>query len=626
MIPPRVAAVRPRIVSPATGDALLLEDFILTVAAKHSCGSIHLGGPPGSGKSTALSHLAATILPHFSVLLLDEPELEEVAVQSMHRLVVYTHQTPIASRWNRVLARWSDDDLIEYLLTLHGEKANDIFGRFRQAPDRSHSQGLPELVTEVIERMAVDESIDSLADAFRLAIREAADALGDRTLAFQYCQSYLHQPLSPGDSLVQQWKDLLSKSSIPSDSKLARLLGFDSVREVLTTDFIFDELAQQARTKNLTRMLPRTVVASVGSRAASEPNVIAHLVRLANAHIGVTPMAASILRSANATWVPKCANVRLNGAYLSGACWRHAVLCNADLRRADLSDSDLFAADLEDARLDSANLESSCLERTNLTNARFIKARLAGASFAGAKGDNVRFGKADLSNTDFRGSDLHDATFRKSCLRDANFSGANLERALITNCRVANADFRNVYFRNACFENVRLGKASLDGAVFAHADLRHCDLEYAQILNANFHHAKMARSYLTGSKMHHADLRAVDLTAAGLGEVDWQGSDLRDADFRECSFHLGSTRCGMVDSPYPSEGTRTGFYTDDYDDQYFKSPEEIRKANLRGCNLLGAKVFATDFYLVDLRDAQYDDAQRKHFMRTGAILHTRRCG
>ena len=30
-------------------------------------------------------------------------------------------------------------------------------------------------------------------------------------------------------------------------------------------------------------------------------------------------------------------------------------------------------------------------------------------------------------------------------------------------------------------------------------------------------------------------------------------------------------------------------------------------------------------YLVDLRDAVYDDKQRTHFMQTGAILHTPRC-
>lgn len=88
-----------------------------------------------------------------------------------------------------------------------------------------------------------------------------------------------------------------------------------------------------------------------------------------------------------------------------------------------------------------------------------------------------------------------------------------------------------------------------------------------------------------------------------------------------CTFHMGSTRSGLVDSPYPCEGSRTGFYTDDFGDQYFKSPEEIRKANLCGADLRGAQVEDADFYLVDLRGAVYDRVQGAHFERCRAILH-----
>jgi hypothetical protein len=83
---------------------------------------------------------------------------------------------------------------------------------------------------------------------------------------------------------------------------------------------------------------------------------------------------------------------------------------------------------------------------------------------------------------------------------------------------------------------------------------------------------------------------------------------------------MGSSRSGLVGSPYPGHGTRTGFYTDTYDDRYHKPPEEIRKANLRGADLRGANIEGVDFYLVDLRDALYDDGQALHFRRCDAIL------
>ena len=95
------------------------------------------------------------------------------------------------------------------------------------------------------------------------------------------------------------------------------------------------------------------------------------------------------------------------------------------------------------------------------------------------------------------------------------------------------------------------------------------------------------------------------------------------ASLPESTFHMGSSRNGLVDSFLASEGTRTGFYTDEYEEQHYKSPEEIRKANLRGADLRGANITGVDFYLVDLRDAKYDEDQRQQFEKTGAILFDR---
>ncbi|MCK6462183.1 MAG: pentapeptide repeat-containing protein, partial [Planctomycetes bacterium] len=114
------------------------------------------------------------------------------------------------------------------------------------------------------------------------------------------------------------------------------------------------------------------------------------------------------------------------------------------------------------------------------------------------------------------------------------------------------------------------------------------------------------------------------LAHAKVADVAWEGADLRGADLDGAIFHMGSSRGGLVESFLASEGTRTGFYTDDFDEQHFKSPEEIRKADLRGADLRGAKVERTDFYLVDLRDALYDEAQELHFRRCRAILRNRR--
>ena len=144
-----------------------------------------------------------------------------------------------------------------------------------------------------------------------------------------------------------------------------------------------------------------------------------------------------------------------------------------------------------------------------------------------------------------------------------------------------------------------------------------------ELPGAHFAEADLSHALLTGSCMPDADFRDARLRAAGLAEVDWERADLRNADLREAAFHLGSSRSGLVGSTIPCEGSRTGFYTDDYNEQDFKSPEEIRKANLCGADLRGAQIDGVDFYLVDLRGARVDPEQVLHLRRCGAILESR---
>ena len=141
---------------------------------------------------------------------------------------------------------------------------------------------------------------------------------------------------------------------------------------------------------------------------------------------------------------------------------------------------------------------------------------------------------------------------------------------------------------------------------------------------ANFGPGQTIRALLANSRMPGANFSHADLTSARLAGVDWEGANLRDA-AKPCgaTFHMGSSRSGLVGSPLASEGSRTGFYTDEFDEQGFKSPEEIRKANLCGADLRQAKITDVDFYLVDLRDAQYTPDQEEHFRRCGAILEAR---
>ena len=145
----------------------------------------------------------------------------------------------------------------------------------------------------------------------------------------------------------------------------------------------------------------------------------------------------------------------------------------------------------------------------------------------------------------------------------------------------------------------------------------------AAVRPVNFESANLHGALLTACNLQGACFANADLREAGLADVDLERADLRGAGLTGVSFHAGSSRSGLVDSPIACEGSRTGFYTDVYDEQTYKAPEDIRKANLCRADLRSAKVGGVDFYLVDLRDALFDPELEPHLRRCGAILEGR---
>jgi uncharacterized protein YjbI with pentapeptide repeats len=216
--------------------------------------------------------------------------------------------------------------------------------------------------------------------------------------------------------------------------------------------------------------------------------------------------------------------------------------------------------------------------------------------------NNAQVTDADLSNTYFSSRE------------------PDLSRRLLEIATVVGARFERVKLIDACLAGVRLRDASWSEVDFSKSNLDGCDLEELQIVGAVFRGASLLGALLTGTVLPGADFREAELATAGLADVEWEGADLRGANLRGASFHLGSSRSGLVGSPIACEGSRTGFYTDDFTEQTFKAPEEIRKANLCGADLRGARIEDTDFYLVDLRGAKYDLSQAEHFRHCGAIL------
>ena len=613
---PLRAPVRPRVVAPETGDVLPLEDIVEAWLGGEEPGVICILGEHGSGRSTALAHLEAVIPPQTRLHFVDDSgkAMGDISAIDPDRLTFYAGPMQLGTLRPLLelpLAPWGRDELMEYLLATHPDQCGSVLQRLADSPHFVRLHGLPELCRIVLDRMADDEQLTSPFDALR---QEVADSLTGRTRIESV------QTLVLGQSCQRQ--DLVSRAQrdIEFNPALKRLLRLDLVLEVLLSDAVVASLRKNRRAEILEHSFNESTIELIAEQI--DDDLYSRLVKhVEGRDRDLHAMAASLLHASQREWRPNPKRLpNLSGAFLRGAQWSGIDLTRGELSVAKLDGSDFAHAVLTRARAGGTSFRGACLRSADLEFIRAEAANFADTDLIQAKLTNAQLPSATLLRADLTGATLIGACLNGATLRDAVFAHANLQTANLASSDIEGADFTGADLSAAVLTALPLCKASLSGAVFVNARMIGCNLEGVELPSARYRGSVLQSALLTGSRMPDADFSGARLDGAGLADIDWPGADLTDVSFNGASFHLGSSRSGLVDSPLASEGTRTGFYTDDYHDQSFRAPEEIRKANLCGADLTGAKVTGTDWYLVDLRGALYTPDQRSHFAASNAIL------
>ena len=638
-IEPQRAAVKPRIRTRDVG-SVPLENELLPLLHAEANGIIALLGGTGSGRTAALRHLACMIPEDCRVHLFDNEK--SPAVLKKPGLVIYTGDRQITELRHIAafrLAPWSNDDLIEYLLAKHREQCASVMARVNAAEGAKLLGGNPELWSVALDEFAADATLKKFSGALlkhlnarldsALMAQPRLDCLGKTIMTNETIirTRVCRRKMEAGDVRIN---DLRWFDHILSGDERWRLFRHEAVRMILAREQILADLRADSGCHYFVFRFARLFIRMLASSVKENPALLEKL-RVLALNPDLQAMTSSTLHAAGVDWIPDsktgfnllAKKTDLGGAYLDRVQWPGLTLDSASFRCADLSNADLAGAELLAASFTEANCRHARMRGIKLKNVGAPRANFSHADLSEAKAMECHFiqcnfGGASLQNAhfwncDFEGSDFSEASLRRCYLKHARFYGAKID----------GADFSQCDLTQACLMGLRLRDAKFTGAIFHRADLRRCDLESMELPAADFSGADLSNAILTASFIPKGNFEGAILSRTGLADIQWERANLRNADLRGCTFHMGSTRSGRVDSDIACEGSRTGFYTDDYFDQPFKAPEEIRKANLRGADLRGAKLDKTDFYLVDLRDAKYDPDQAEHLRRCGAILESR---
>lgn len=291
MVRSQRAAVVPRVLSEVSGDPFALEEMVQPYLGQ--AGAVAILGPAGSGKTTALAHLAA-VLPGRIALFDEDAGAAQVQEAARAGLALYAgdriHRIPHLA--TLLLASWGKDEALEYLMAVHRAACGDVMPRLAADPDLAMLGGSAELWCAVLDRMAGG----AISVAAALAGIATRAAIGDRIYRHRVIRILrrAHEVSSEVRGGPGEWRTLSVRQEPEVIREAARLLAGVTEAKV-----------------------------ALGALCDAKPD-------------DRQPMAASLLLALDPEWKPRGVP-RLEGAYLGGARWRAVELREAVLRDADLA-------------------------------------------------------------------------------------------------------------------------------------------------------------------------------------------------------------------------------------------------------------------------------------------------
>jgi len=633
------AIVVPRAFHNDSSARVSVDQLVLDLFKSRQTGLVFLTAPTGGGKTTALRHVRAVIAasdsPQVPIRLFEVGQVESARTAASTCLAVLavrtvrgaalTHQLAALLRCSPTqemeildLCPWNDDDCLEYLAVVHRPQCASVMKRLATDGGMDLLNGSPQHITLVMDRMAGDPLLGT-AGALRKFV---LDLKLPKELADLLMFHFMGRAGATDDVAWSKVDEEALRQYVPGRG---RWWTHKAIQRVLQAEWIVDRLVEGTVPRFLSAILTDGLLGPTVTAIHARPSAVVALDAIIRETPGgdLVPMAASVLLAFDPNWRPPLdQRLNLRGAVLRSARWSGIKLEKMGLSGANLAGAELYGANLIRADLMQTNLSRANLSGAKLDSANFQSACLASANLRDATGDATHFMNADLTYADFTRAVLTIANFCEANLENTCFQYSCLHGAVMRSAKLGATDFRGADLKSATLDSLDMRKSDWTGASFVKATLRSCNLERLRLPETDFTEARLAGSLLTGTRCPRAKFRGADLRKTGLAEIVWNDADLTGADFSHATFHMGSSRSGLVGSLIPGEGSKTGFYTDDYHDREFKPPYEIRKACLTGCDLRGAIVEGTDFYLVDLRDALYTADQEKWFTRCGAILNS----
>ncbi|MBL8899190.1 MAG: pentapeptide repeat-containing protein [Planctomycetes bacterium] len=532
----RRAAVRPRVRKHGSALALLLEEEIAELLRSGARHEVRLCGPRGSGKSTALRHLAALFPDEPRLVLIDDGEPWMTPPASEPLVVVRTtrdrHEEALRPDFLWFyLASWSDDELLEYALARHREQVSALMAKLQSSPWPRALRAEPASACLVLDRLATDPMAVDLATALQRVIAEDLPAEPKRLLERA---AYLDLACEARPPQVER---LLSHHALLDLDETRALLGALGILRALESDpseRIFPirewspELVAALRTQLVGDQQIAAAAWSAMHRPADRRALLLSLLCIARPELRIEGLRDVVLERA---YLPEAQlgdlgpNLMLAACVLRGASLVGRSIKSTRFERCDLRETSWNGAEVELVRFEGGAFEGACFARATLRGVTWQGLKLEGKVFDGSRLIAGMFTEVNLAGTAILGWSASMTHFTRCDLTRARFPRADLSHTRFTACRMHGielcgsdlscADLRGAQFH---FGNSRSGLVGSPLAsegtrtgFYADEHRERTFLSPEAVRVADFTHCKLRGAQLEGADFYLVDFRGADL-------------------------------------------------------------------------------------------------------------------
>ena len=312
----------------------------------------------------------------------------------------------------------------------------------------------------------------------------------------------------------------------------------------------------------------------------------------------------------------KFIGAKCDGSTFSNCVMNKSLMRDANFNQCDFDMVDLSESDLTNTSFVGGLLNKSILDKSELRGAKFNDCKMLSISIRGG---------CNISSVDFTNANMNGANLEDAIIQDCKFTGATLFEAKLSGVVIRNSNFENAHLSatlsNTKFDNVTLDKITADRGDFTSLVANYITCKDARLNGCRFDDSRISESDFTNALLDGASFNSSNISNSDMTGLKGSHISAEQSHIAKCTFKDAIIANIRLNQSNISGST----FEDAYLPSAYFANAVIKNTTMRRCTLTSsvfseATLDSINFNGASLVKGRFDGARLKGGDFSNAIL------